>query len=137
MLVKDIIEKNKSIEKTAVIYKDNHYTYGDIYNDCNAVIQALPLTYGNIAIFLPNSYEYVVAFFSIAYTEKIAVPISVTSSTSELITTLNYCDISLVLTNSIWFELLRKSTEDSGINVDVYLIDKKEVVKSNGLMKQN
>lgn len=131
MFIKDIVIRNKLFAKTAVIYKDIGHTYNELYTDCNYIANRLEVTCGNIAIILPNSYDFVVAFFSIAFMDKIAVPISVTSSKGELLNILKYCDISLIITNSTYFETLRKSIEDFENYLDIYLIDKDEVVKGN------
>lgn len=134
MLLRDIIEKNKLSRKTAVIYKDIHYTYENLYDDCVDVSKQLLFCEGNVGIFLPNSYDYVVTFFSVSFAGKIVAPISINSTASEINKALSYCDISVIVTNSIYFELLKKHVNDLDI-YDVYLIDRKEFIKGNTLNK--
>jgi len=53
----------------------------------------------NIGIFLPNSIDYAIAYFSILFSKKIVVPIGVQSKGLEIISTLNYCEIDLIITS--------------------------------------
>jgi len=61
----------------------------------------------NIAIFLPNSIDYAIAYFSILYSTRIIVPIGTQSKGLEITSTLEYCEIDIIITNLQYRDFLK------------------------------
>ncbi len=57
---------------------------------------------------MQNSIEYVVGYFAITFLDKVIVPIEVDSKERQIISTLEYCEISLILTNNQNFEYIER-----------------------------
>ncbi|TKC19101.1 class I adenylate-forming enzyme family protein [Robertmurraya kyonggiensis] len=104
ILLKHLIKKNRNKEKVAIKFGNRTITYRELYSlskQISCLIEGLGKYAGNnIGIFLPNSIDYAIAYFSITMNNKVIVPISVQSKELELKSTLSYCEIRLILTNN-------------------------------------
>ena len=77
----------------------------------------------NIAIFLPNSISYAVAYFAAAFADKVVVPIGVKAKGPEIVSTLQYCEIDLILTDTTGFDSLKEILEGYPYRICVLLVD--------------
>tara|TARA_Y100000590_G_scaffold307419_1_gene347063 strand:+ start:6501 stop:7946 length:1446 start_codon:yes stop_codon:yes gene_type:complete len=100
--VKDILESRKDSNKTAVIYKDNHYSYKQIYEYVIKHTDRLkPLEFlnGNVGLYLENSIDFVVAYFVCIFFNKQIVTINHASTEVEIIGEIYNLDIDVIITN--------------------------------------
>lgn len=85
----------------------------------------------NIAIFLPNSIEYAVAYFGILFAKRIVIPISVSAKFPEIFSTLNYCEVDLIITHSKYVLEILKNIDKYKNQLKVMLMDSNEVLTLN------
>lgn len=128
MRVKDILNGNRDSTKTAVIYKDHEYSYNDIHRQVVFHSENL-MNAGNnnVGIFISNSINYVIAYFTIAYKNRVIIPIDANSRKNQIISTIDYCELDLIITDNQHFEYLSKvvsGEQDRGILL--YNIDSSE-----------
>lgn len=93
--------------------KDIYLTYRELFEVAHSVVKDINdvvTTRAHVAILLPNSIDYVVAYTSLILSEHVIVPIYNNATVEEIISTIEFCDISLVITNKTGVDKL------SGVN---------------------
>lgn len=125
MRIKDILHRKRNSTQTAVIYKDQEYSYNDIYRQVVFHSQNLMNTGNhNVGIFISNSANYVIAYFSVAYMDRVVIPVDANSRKKQILSTIDYCELDLILTDDQHYEYLSgmvSKEPDQGIvlyNVD-------------------
>lgn len=116
MLIKDILAKNKDNQQIALIFKDKQYSYKNIYDRVISHKKSIDdLKCNNIGIFIENSDEYVVGYFLISFLDKIIVPMESTSKEEQILSTIRYCELNLIITNdnniSYLYNILKNRAE--------------------------
>lgn len=100
MLVADMLKEKKEEKTIAVIYNDVEYTYQRLYKEVLEVTKYLTsLPCNNVGIFIENSIDYVVSYFSIAFCEKVIIPIETTIMQRQLLSVVSYCELNFIITN--------------------------------------
>lgn len=91
-------------KKTAIIDQNGPITYEDIYQRAQQYASwILSQRMGNhIGILLPNSREFVAAFFGILMAGKIPVPLNHLLSPAQLLYVIQDADIDAIFTNSLF-----------------------------------
>lgn len=127
MLIKDILLANKNSNKTIVIYKETEYCYKTIYRKVCDIKKQIEYkicgTRRNIGILIPNSINYIFGFFSILLSDNIVVPINVSCSEYEMISTLKYCEMDMIIAISDMENKLTNILNKYPHKVSVYYID--------------
>lgn len=126
MLIKDILMKNKNNDKVVIKYSNNEITYKQFYFQAMFYSDTLKgkCNYSkNIGIFLPNSIQYAVAYFAIALMDKVIVPIGIQAKKAEIQSTIDYCGLQVIITNSQYKDYLDDFLNDIDINVAVFNLD--------------
>lgn len=96
-LVQDFLEAsaNRLPAKIALVCDDRRYTYAEINTQANRLAQAMiaqGLSRGDrVALYLPNSFEEVVAIFAILKAGGVFVPLNATTKRDKLSYILNNC----------------------------------------------
>lgn len=90
MKIKDILYRQRNNTKVAIEYLNEKITYSQMnervtQNKELLVGKSKMLNCNNIGLFLQNSISYVIGYFTIAYLDKVIVPIEITLSKSQLI----------------------------------------------------
>lgn len=109
MLLKNLIIRQKKNNKVALKYRSTTVTYKDLYDTVvkkSEIIGKISNNTKNIGIFLPNSIDYIIAYFSIMFIDKVAVPIDIQSKIKEIVSIIEYCDLDIIITNSDFKVLL-------------------------------
>lgn len=124
-LLKDILIEKKEFDTVALKCDKEIVTYRLLYKYVFEHVKRLTKQHNksNIAIFLPNSIQYVVAYFSITFLNKVIIPIGVVSKSEEIRNTLEYCDVDLVITNTENIKLMRQSVNNFKWKMTIYNID--------------
>lgn len=121
------MERQKNNEKIAIKHCNNKITFSDWYNksyDLSGKIkQTIDSVSQNIAIFLPNSIDYAIAYFSIAFSNKTIIPIGVQSKPREIKSTLTFCEVDLVITNYAYKDQLSDALNGYPYQLKVIYID--------------
>lgn len=123
------------------------------YRDWNVLAQELSnkvnkLVFADsncVGVFLPNSIEYAISYFGIVYSNKVVIPIGIQAKAPEILSTLKYCEIDLLITNSKYYNFVVSILEDYDSKVIVYNVeaanytiinrDKQFIIKSNYIEK--
>lgn len=141
MFLKDIVINNKDNDKIAIKHLNQELSYRELYERVNYVSNKLKYCKGfseNIGIFLPNSINYVVAYFSITMTDSVIVPISVQAKRLELESIISYCELGIIITDTPFREMLINFLNKANIKVSVFNLDDETVERiGNGDCKFN
>ena len=129
MQLGELLEKQKNNGKTAIKHAGNQISYTDWHQKSKRIsdkINSLSPLNGeskNIAVFLPNSIEYAIAYFSIVFSKKVVVPIGVTLGSDEIKNTLEYAEIDLIVTTGKYKDLLLGVLSDYAHSISLLLMD--------------
>ncbi|MGN6712628.1 AMP-binding protein [Anaerocolumna jejuensis] len=85
----------------------------------------------NYAILLPNSLDYMIAYFTITNMDKIIVPISIEAKEPEIKSTLSYCEVGTIFTNSKYKERIIKYCSNYEYKIQIFDIDNLTIVELN------
>ena len=130
MMITDILFRHRDNNKCAMKFANEDITYKELYNrvmEHKDKLDVVPNKANNIAIYLPNSIDYVVAYFIIVFLKKIIVPIEKSISSAMLESVIQYCEIQLIITNSEGYEKLKELLVKKSFLVRIYLLDKGEI----------
>ncbi len=136
MLLHDLIIRQKGNAKIAVIDKNTRLTYAELYSQAKKVSEYIRSTFGpcqNVALFLPNSAQYVIAYLAIALSGNTIVPISTMAKKPEVLSTIEYCDIRLIITNHYFSGILQQFIAGSDTPISVFVIDQDTFCHDNGI----
>ena len=106
MDVKQLLNNNASRfkNKPAVIFKDKQITFGELFKTSEKLTKALislGLAKGDkVAVFLPNSLEYIYAYLSVFLAGGVIVPLDARLSPEEIIHTLNHCEAKFLISST-------------------------------------
>ncbi len=151
MFLWELLKRQRKNEKTAIKYGQNSVTYKDWYNCSSQLSDTLNMITTesslNIGIFLPNSIDYAVAYFSILLSARIIIPIDIQLKELEIISTLKYCEIDVIITSLQYHDYLNNCLsaykykvlllfiEDQSIEIindKVEFINKSDIIKNVG-----
>ncbi len=150
MLISELLSRQKSNNKIAIKHGNEKISYCNLYKKSkklSLIIKNHIKKSNNVAIFLPNSIEYVIAYFAISFSKNIIVPIGVKSKPTEIISTIDYCEIDLCVTSYSYRDIIGKSLNSYNFNVSVLFVEdgtienfnthKPKKRKSNQIVKSN
>jgi long-chain acyl-CoA synthetase len=127
MYLKDILLGKKNSQKVAIKWKNISIMYEQLFNIVNHNIKLIreidEVVSDNIGIFLPNSIQYVIAFFTITLMDKVIVPISVQAKKAEIKSTIEYCELKIIITNTQYKDVLKSFLDDSDLMVIIFNLD--------------
>lgn len=84
-----------------------------------------------VALYLPNSIEYCIAYFGILFANKVVVPIGTHAKAPELLSTLIYCEVDCIILNEDYKEFVCNCIEQYPQKILLYVIDKDEIIHLN------
>ena len=122
MKLADFLIKRKQEKKAAIVEGNKEISYTELYDRSSAlscIIQKQLKQRAHIAILLPNSIAYVLAYCSILLSGSVIVPIYYKSTTNEIENSVNYCDVSMIITDSDG----EKRVIDSKLNHNVSVLN--------------
>lgn len=135
MKIKELLIREKDNNKTALIFEKDEISYAQWYNMSSMKTELYKNIfdgkYDSVAIFLPNSIYYAIAYFSISFCDKTIVPIDIKSKSRELILNLDYCDIKVLLTNDKYFDLAINYLKNYKKKIAIVSIESDKVIVLN------
>lgn len=134
MLISDLISRQKNNEKIAIKYGNESISYSVLYEKSKLLSYTIlhqNRNTNNIAIFLPNSIDYAIAYFAIAFSKSVIVPVGVQSKPAEIISTINYCEIDLIVTSHAYRGLLHECFKDYNYSVSILFVEDNSIEKFN------
>lgn len=141
MQIKDILYRQKENIKIAIEYLDEKISYKELNKRVSDISQEILkksqyLHCNNMGIFLPNSILYAMGYFSIAYLDKIIVPMEISLSKLQFQSIVNYCEIGTIMTEKAYFETIKRYCEDFQYDLELFLIDINKIVVIKGKEKR-
>lgn len=135
MLISELLSRQKNSNKIAIKYENQEISYCELYRKSEmlsfSIINYVNRENSNIAILLPNSIDYVIAYFAITISKNVIVPIGVQSKPMEIINTIDYCEIDLIVTSYAYREIVRKCFENYSFTASVLFVEDGTIEKFN------
>lgn len=135
MQVKDLLKRQKNNNSLAIKCGDLKLTYVEwdsiATKISQIIIDNISSSSWNIGLLLPNSIEYAKAYFAVQYIDRVLVPISVEASPAEVLSTVEYCEIDLLITNSQYINFLKNTLQQYHYKMLIYNIDTSEIITVN------
>ncbi len=128
MVLKDLLLENQKNANVAVIDRDVEYTYKWIYEKAKMhSLNLLKYDGDNIGLFIDNSIDYVIGYFSIAFAGKTIVPIENNGKEKTIISIIDYCNIQNVVTNEMNYDYIKRILSiNRKTNITMYRLDLKD-----------
>lgn len=138
MRIEDLLIRQQNNSKIALKCNETIISFEDWYYkslDLSVKIASLirDCSY-NVAIFLPNSIEYAVAYFGILFSKKTVIPVGIFAKFPEIFSTLNYCEVDLIITHSKYVSEILNNIDKYKNQLKVILIDGNETLILNSTM---
>lgn len=109
MTIQEMIYRHRTAKKIALIFGDEQVTYEQLWYYSQILSSQLRKdASSNVAIYINNSIDYVIAYLGIIYARKTVVPIDVNLTPKEIQSVLQYCDVNTILTTSSFSDTLKK-----------------------------
>lgn len=135
MNITELLEKHRSNPKIAIKYGNKSITYSDWYAEAKRVSELLDIiiqkSCKTVALFLPNSINYAIAYFGVLFAGRTVVPIDVKSTSSEICSMLEYCETDIVLTDSEYADKLISGLSVYRKKINIVDIEKKTTIVLN------
>lgn len=132
--INDLLLHQAKNDSVAIKFGDKILRYSDWYKQALTIAQNIKEVSSNslnIAVFLPNSINYAIAYFAIQFSDKVIVPIGIQAKAPEIVSTLQYCEVDLVISDSEHLKTLKNILDDYDYMIDIYNIDSDEIVSLN------
>ena len=107
MFLTDIIERQKNNNEVAIKKGKEEISYMQLYNRVHKISNFLCIISNdsnNIAIIMDNSIEYIIAYFSILYANRVIIPIMPSVTAPELESVVDYCEVDILITNNTCYD---------------------------------
>ena len=127
MRLEDLLERQRDNHIEGIKHRNIFINYAELYQRSLTVSKMLnkiiPFKSLNIAIFYPNSINYVIAYFAIQFINKVVVPLDVHAKKPEIYAEILFCEIDLILTDSKNMDCLVELLKDYSHKIIVFNID--------------
>lgn len=129
--------------KESITYQALHLAAVEISESISTVLANDSLC---VTIFLPNSINYAKAYFAIQYINRIVVPVGTQAKSAEILSTLEYCESDLIITDSQNIPYVKECLSEYAYKVFVFNIDsfeisfgncKEKLIKKSDTLSQN
>lgn len=135
MLIKDLLLRQKENDSIAIKHGKNYISFRDWNNASalisNNILSLLSTISINVATLIPNSINYAIAYFAVQYTNRVLIPINIQSKGPELLATLEYCEVDLIITDSKHLSFVRDVVDRYNYRIIIYNIETLEIIEIN------
>lgn len=135
MIIEDLLYRQKENNKVALIYKNRKLTFREWYLKSLELSKVLrkcvEKSNQNIGLFLPNSIEYAISYFGILFSKNVIVPFDIHSKSKEFTSTLEYCDVQVIITKSEYESVIHKNFADYPKQIIILFVDTLDVLVIN------
>lgn len=135
MRIRDLLIRQKDNGNTAISFAGESITYSGLYSEAEKNSKAIGgIAHNrNVGIFFHNSIDYAIGYFSVAMDGSVIIPIEDSIKENNLHSILEYCEISLIVTNDENLETLTDMLDRYKYMVNVYSITSGDILrKGNG-----
>ncbi len=111
-------------DNTLLIYNNNKFTYGQIYDkvlEFCSLIERWDFTIGGV--FLPNCTEFITSMLGLNRRKKVFVSLSYQFKGDTLTELMNYTDIELLITDTKGYDAIRNSMDMLNVRIVLVLQD--------------
>lgn len=127
----ELLKRQKNNQKIAIKYGTNSISYNEWYKCSQKISDIISRIISdkssNVAIFLPNSIDYAIAYFAVLFSDKVVVPIGTQSKGIEIINTLEYCESDLVISSLKYKDFLSESLTNYNYRISILYIEDKSI----------
>lgn len=131
MLIRDLLERNKENNKIALKQGDREVSYSEWYRMSLKVAESINHSVSedahNIAIFLPNSISYAIAYFGISFSNRVIVPVDCNVTAYELRSVLKYCEVDLLISDEEHKDFLKEALGEYDYKCSMLNIDSNKI----------
>lgn len=135
MQVKELLIRQSTNDKVAFRCGSEKITFRQWYEASVEISEEIANKHSynalNCALFFPNGIEYVKAYFGVLFADKVIVPIGTKSKPLEIISTVKYHEVDIILSTSENAEFLETVFAEYDYRVAIFLCDKKVWIEVN------
>jgi len=114
-------------KKAAILFRRDIFSYADVYTfaqDIGRGLRGIGIGQGErVALMLPNSPEFVSAYFAVLASGAIVVPVNILFTAAELSFLLEDAEVSLILTSRHLYPVLKEARRSSQQKIRAVLLD--------------
>lgn len=130
MKIGKLLSNQMHNDKIAIKYSGEALTYKNWYkksqNLKSYIHNMVTANTRCIAIFMPNSINYAIAYFGIVFSERVVVPIDPQVKDIEICSTISYCEVDLIVSVSIYKSIFMEAFKLYPYKITVYYMDTNE-----------
>jgi Acyl-CoA synthetases (AMP-forming)/AMP-acid ligases II len=123
----ELLIRQRINKKVALKQNEESITYSEWYNNSKDLSRKIKDLIDNesrnIAIFLPNSINYAIAYFGILFANKVIIPIGTQSKRTEIVSTIKYCEIDEIVTSLSFKDYLLESLSEYEYRISILFIE--------------
>lgn len=135
MRISELLIRQKDNNAMAIKKGKNSITYSEWHFEALKISKKIMNVLTNnsicLTVFLPNSINYAKAYFAIQYLNRIVVPIGIQAKSTEILSTLEYCESDFIITDSQNISYIEECLKDYKYKVFIYNIDTSEITFGN------
>lgn len=127
MNIREILDKQKNNSSNYIKDHKNIMYYSELYDkviDISMNLRnSLTTIRKPILIYLPNGIEYVIAYFSVVFADKVIMPVYIKSTKFEIVDLINYSGAEMIITDNKHLEVLLDCANLCRYKIKVYNIE--------------
>lgn len=109
------ILEEKDNDKIAVIYKKNSISYRQLIYMINEQCGKITTQEKSVALYLPNSIQYIIGYFTLLKLKKTIMPLSINLKNNEVLNYLKLGNVSFLITDDKHYRKLKENKDYSDI----------------------
>ena len=126
--IEDILEQHRGNEKIAVYEGETKFSYAELCQESDQIVQSFQkedfaIKGRTVLFYLPKGIPYITAYFAVNRMGGIVVPIDGSCKQRQFSSTVDYCDISLIVTEEDWLGQVKEFLKELDFGVMVYCVD--------------
>ena len=135
MRIEDLLIRRCESNKTAIKYLNESISFNEWDNQSSILSKIISSIADDnskhIGIYLSNSINYATSYFGILYSKKVVIPIGTQAKYPEIFSTLDYCEVDLLITDSKNSVEITKNIELYKNRLVLFIIDSSEIINLN------
>ncbi len=133
MTIGNLLYRQENNTKIALKYGKGSISYEEWAYESkklkSIICKLLPNESKCIAIYLPNSIQYAIAYFGILFSERVIIPIDPQSKAFEICSIVKYCEVDMIISSNAYKHIFEKVSQICSNRVIVYYIDTQEKIE--------
>ena len=126
--IEDILEQHRGNAKIAVYEGETKFSYAELCQESDQIAQSFQkedfaIKGRTVLFYLPKGIPYITAYFAVNRMGGIVVPIDGSCKQRQFSSTVDYCDISLIVTEEDWLGQVKEFLKELDFGVMVYCVD--------------